>query len=67
LLRISLARWSGAADQLPDENLDETECQAVTDMVQGTICWMLPCTRVRVVTADRRTYRLDFDSKKAPA
>jgi hypothetical protein len=33
LLRISLTCWSSAADQLPDENLDETECQAVTEMV----------------------------------
>jgi hypothetical protein len=33
LLRISLACWSGAADQLPDENLDETECQVVMEMV----------------------------------
>jgi hypothetical protein len=56
LLRISLACWSGAADQVPNENLDETECQAVMEMVQGTICWMLPCTRVRVVMADRRRY-----------
>jgi hypothetical protein len=38
LPRIFLACWSGAADQLSDKNFDETECQVVTMMVQGTIC-----------------------------